>query len=99
MVEQRRELYFFVLSCDFTHTKQTAQHADPALPPRRGQLFGVLLGRWPSLHTLRRPFSAVVSDTASVICHCPTPINVHVGLRDYLFSNRHEIADECRWGF
>ena len=52
-VEQRRELCPLVLSCDFSHTEQTARLAGPALRPEQGRLLDVLLRRPPSLHALR----------------------------------------------
>ncbi len=60
MVEQRGELRPFSFTCNFTHTVQVAQLADPALSPGRGRLHDVLLGRSPSLHALRRRLPTIV---------------------------------------
>ena len=69
-----------IFPCCLTHTVQVAQLADPALSPGRGRLPNVLLGRLPSLHTLRRWFSAVVRALRRYYTTVRLPTNVHVGL-------------------
>src|SRR5947209_5817970 len=80
MVEQRGEPRPLVLTCCFTHTEQVAQLADPALSPGRGRLPSVLLGRWPSLHALRRRLPTFVRTLRRYYATVRLPAGVHVGL-------------------
>src|SRR5467141_2790998 len=100
MVEQRREPCPLLLSCDFTHTEQTARLAGPALRPERGRLLDVLLGRPPSLHALRRQLPAIVRTLRWYFAAVRLPTNVHGGLRAHalLHPTRPAIGNACRWG-
>src|SRR5712692_6950960 len=84
----------------FTHIEQVARRAGPALRPGRGRLPDVLLGRSPSLHTLRRWLSTVVRVLRRYYATVRLPIDVRVGLlaQGLLQPDRHTFHDGRRWG-
>src|SRR5713101_5959109 len=84
----------------FTHIEQVARRAGPALRPGRGRLPDVLLGRSPSLHTLRRWLSTVVRALRRYYATVRLPIGVRVGLlaQGLLQPARHTFHDGRRWG-
>src|SRR5712692_3748679 len=84
----------------FTHIEQVARRAGPALRPGRGRLPDVLLGRSPSLYTLRRWLSTVVRALRRYYATVRLPIDVRVGLlaQGLLQPARHTFHDGRRWG-